>query len=232
MAGKKRFYKDVAVASVDGTWRVHLDGRDVYSPAGTILSLPNPTMAEAVAGEWAVQEDEISPTSMPLFSLAVTVIDRVTPQRPALIDELAAYGGNDLLCYRDNLDDLAAHQAQHWQPWLDWLESTYGITLVTVNGIMPVTQNEVKKFPPLLAGLNDWRLGMLHRATSLTGSLVLGLGFVTGRIGSDYLFDLAFLDELWQSRKWGIDFEAAERQDRIRQELVDVASFLSLLPAE
>ena len=88
MASKKRFYRDVAVAPVDGTWRVHLDGRDVRSPAGVVLSLPNPTMAEAVAGEWAAQEDKISPTSMPLFSLAVTVIDRVTPQRPALIDEL------------------------------------------------------------------------------------------------------------------------------------------------
>ena len=232
MAGKKRFYRDVEVAPVDGTWRVHLDGRDVRSPAGVVLSLPNPTMAEAVAGEWAAQEDEISPTSMPLFSLAVTVIDRVTPQRPALIDELTAYGGNDLLCYRDDLDELAAHQAHHWQPWLDWLESTYGITLVTVNGIMPVPQTEVTKFPPLLAGLNDWRLGMLHRATSLTGSLVLGLGFVAGRIGSDHLFDLAFLDELWQNRKWGIDCEAVDRQDRIRRELADVTRFLSLLPAE
>ena len=232
MAGKKRFYKDVLVAPVDETWRVYLDGRDVRSPAGTMLSLPNPTMAEAVAGEWAAQEDKISPTSMPLFSLAVTVIDRVTPQRSALIDELEAYGGNDLLCYRDTLDELAAHQAQHWQPCLDWLASTYGITLVTINGIMPVTQNEATKFPPLLAGLNDWRLGMLHRVTSLTGSLVLGLGFVAGRIDSDHLFDLAFLDELWQNRKWGIDCEAVDRQDRIRQELANVTHFLSLLPAE
>ena len=232
MAGKKRFYKDVAVAPVDGVWRVQLDGRDLRSPAGTMLSLPNPALADAVAGEWAAQEDEISPAAMPLFSLAVTVIDRVTPQRPTLIDELAAYGGNDLLCYRDDLDELAAHQAQHWQPWLDWLASTYGITLVTVSGIMPVTQSEATKFPPLLDGLNDWRLGMLHRATSLSGSLVLGLGFVDGRIDSARLFDLAFLDELWQNRKWGTDFEAADRQDRIRQELVDVTRFLSLVPAE
>jgi len=80
--------------------------------------------------------------------------------------------------------------------------------------------------------LNDWRLGMLHRATSLSGSLVLGLGFVDGRIDSARLFDLAFLDELWQNRKWGTDFEAADRQDRIRQELADVTRFLSLVPAE
>ena len=232
MASKKRFYKDVAVAPVDGIWRVQLDGRDVRSPAGTVLSLPNSTMADAVAGEWAAQEDDIIPASMPLFSLAVTVIDRVTPQRPTLIDELVAYGGNDLLCYRDDLGELAAHQKQHWQPWLDWLASTYGITLVTVSGIMPVTQIEATKFPPLLAGLNDWRLGMLHRATSLSGSLVLGLGFVAGKIGSDSLFDLAFLDELWQNRKWGTDSQAADRQDSIRQELADLTRFLSLLPVE
>ena len=167
-----------------------------------------------------------------MFSLAVTVIDRVTPQRPALIEELTAYGVNDLLCYRDDLDELAAHQAQHWQPWLDWLDSTYGITLVTVSGIMPVTQSEATKFPPLLAGLNDWRLGMLHRATSLTGSFGARTGFVAGRVGSDRLFDLAFLDELWQNRKWGIDRGGRRSTRPIRQELADVTRFLSLLLAE
>ena len=60
-------------------------------------------------------QDEIDPATMPLFSLAVTVIDRVTPQRADLVAEMIAYGGNDLLCYRADDDELAGRQASQWQ---------------------------------------------------------------------------------------------------------------------
>ena len=72
---------------------------------------------------------------------------------------------------------------------------------------------------------------MLHRVVSLGGSLILGLGFVAGRLDEDQLFITAFLDELWQSEKWGRDFEAEERQNNIRAELGEAARFLALLTA-
>ncbi|MGB1758796.1 MAG: ATPase, partial [Candidatus Puniceispirillaceae bacterium] len=67
---------------------------------------------------------------------------------------------------------------------------------------------------------------------SLGGSLVLGLGFVAGRLDADQLFTTAFLDELWQNEKWGRDFEAEDRQNHIRAELDEAARFLALLPAQ
>jgi chaperone required for assembly of F1-ATPase len=48
-------------------------------------------------------------------------------------------------------------------------------------------------------------------------------------IDSDKMFDLAFLDELWQNEKWGTDFEAADRHGFLRAELQDAARFLILL---
>ena len=231
MAVKKRFYKEVRAVPADDAWQVTLDGRALRSPAGARLSLPGADLAKAVADEWGAQGDDIDPASMPIFSLAVTVIDRVTPQRPTLVHELTAYGGNDLLCYRDEQAELADRQAKHWQPWLDWLVTEHRIGLTPVTGIMPVSQGEARKFTPLIERYDDWRLGILHRATSLSGSLVLGLGFVDGALDSGRLFDLAFLDELWQNEKWGTDFEAADRQNRIRGEFDDAARFLALLPA-
>ena len=59
------------------------------SPAAVAL-LPSAPLAHAVAAEWDEQGDEIDPSTIPLFSLAVTVLDRVTPQRAAILDELAA----------------------------------------------------------------------------------------------------------------------------------------------
>lgn len=229
MAAKKRFYKSVALATHDGEFSVQLDGRDVRSPAGSVLHLPKSALATAIADEWQAQSDKIDPASMPLFSLAVTVVDRVTPQRDTIIAELSAYGGNDLLCYRDYQDDLASRQQEQWQPWLDHLAENCGIDLQIVTGIMPIFQPDAAKFPPLIAVYDDWRLGMLHRATSLSGSLVLGLGFVDAVIDDERMFTLAFLDELWQNERWGADFEALDRQGFLRTELQNVARFLALL---
>ena len=94
---------------------------------------------------------------------------------------------------------------------------------------MPICQPDAAKFPSLISAYDDWRLGMLHRATTLSGSLVLGLGFVDMVIDDETMFKLAFLDELWQNEKWGTDFEAADRHGFLRAELQDVAHFLALL---
>ena len=229
MVAKKRFYDSVEVGTNDDGYSVQLDGREVRSPAGSLLHLPKFALATAIAHEWRVQGDKIELASMPLFSLAVTVVDRVTPQRDVIIAELSAYGGNDLLCYRDDQDDLASHQQEHWQPWLDRLAKNWGIALQIVTGVMPISQPDAVKFPTMISGYDDWRLGMLHRATSLSGSLVLGLGFVDAVIDDEKIFTLAFLDELWQNEKWGTDFEATDRHGFLRNELQDVSRFLALL---
>ena len=105
----------------------------------------------------------------------------------------------------------------------------HDIHLEIVSGIMPVGQSAALKFGALIASHDDWQLGILHRATSLSGSLVLGLGFVSMVIDSDAMFDLAFLDELWQNETWGTDLETANRHGFLRTELQDAARFLALL---
>ena len=229
MAAKKRFYRSVAIANHECGFSIQLDGKDVRSPAGRMLHLPSVALAEAIAKEWEAQKDKIDPSSMPLFSLAVTVVDRVTPQRDATITELSSYGGNDLLCYRDDQDDLAIRQHEQWQPWLDHLAKNCSIHLQIGTGIMPIFQPDAVKFILLIAAYDNWRLGMLHRATSLSGSLVLGLVFVDLMIDIDQMFALSFLDELWQNEKWGKDFEALDRHAFLRTELQDILCFLSLL---
>ena len=227
MAAKKRFYKSVLLD--EDSLSIQLDGWNLRSPAGSLLRLPTISLASAIADEWRAQGDNIDPATLPLFSLSVTVVDRVIPQRDAIIAELSAYGENDLLCYRDDQDDLASRQRDQWQPWLDSLAETRDIVLKIVTGIMPIRQPDAAKFPPLISTYDDWRLGMLHRATSLSGSLVLGLGFIDMVIDYERMFTLAFLDELWQNEKWGTDSEAANRHECLRTELQDVARFLALL---
>ena len=232
MTGKKRFYKTVGLAEEESGFAIHLDDRAVRSPAGTAMRLPSQALATAVAGEWDAQAEDIDPASMPLFSLAVTVIDRVTPQRASICAELTAYGGNDCLCYQDAEDnELAVRQAQGWGPWLDWARAALGADLLVATGIMPVTQpqDSLTALGRAVAAHDDWELGMLYRATTLGGSLVLGLAMTRGEMTADAMFNAAFLDELWQSEKWGSDWEAEDRRANIRTELGQAESFLALL---
>ena len=62
-----------------GGWGSGSTDRLVKSPAGRPALLPSAPLADAVAAEWDGQGDEIEPATMPLFSLAVTVLDRVSP---------------------------------------------------------------------------------------------------------------------------------------------------------
>ena len=231
MNAKKRFYKTVAVSDEDGGLGIRLDDRLVKSPAGRPALLPSAPLAGAVAAEWDGQGDEIEPAGMPLFSLAVTVLDRVSPQRAAILDELTAYGGNDLICYQDADDPaLGAHQARGWNPWLDWARASLGAELTVAAGVMPVTQPKpaASALAAAAAAHDDWELGMLYRATTLGGSLVLALAMVRGEIDSAGLFEAAFLDELWQAERWGSDYEAEERRAEIMAELEQAHRFLTL----
>jgi chaperone required for assembly of F1-ATPase len=234
MSARKRFYKSVTVTDEDDGLVVRLDGRVVKSPAGVSAMLPTRDLADAVAAEWDGQGDEIDAGSMPLFSLAVTVLDRVTPQRATIVAELTAYGGNDLLCYHDADDpDLGARQIRDWTPWIEWARTALGAELVVAAGVMPVSQSpaSLAALGRAVAAHDDWEIGMLYRATTLGGSLVLGLAMLRREMDAAQLFETAFLDELWQAERWGSDWEAEDRRAGIRDELEQADRFLQLLRA-
>ena len=228
----KRFYKDVTVKTSESGYQICLDDRPVRSPAKAVVVVPSQALAEAVKAEWKAVEDEIQPEDMPLYSMAVTVTDRVSPQRQELADELAGYIHDDVLRYRSDSDlDLASRQTEMWNPWLNWAELTCGLRLPTTAGLMPVfaddaTEHIVKK---RLQPLDDTQFGCLYRVATLSGSVVLGLAFQERQLGADDVFETAFLDELYQNSLWGTDKEAAVRQAAIRSELKNVERFMDML---
>ena len=107
-----------------GGFGVALDGKAVRTPAKATLSVPSPALAEAVAGEWRAQGDEVVARPMPLMRLACSAIDRVAPQRTAVIEEIPGYGGAALACQwagRQGGDSRASGvPAALWTPWPRW----------------------------------------------------------------------------------------------------------------
>jgi len=232
----QRFYQTVTVDRVKSgsgpAFRVLLDGGAVRTPGRVEGLLPTRALAEAVAEEWAAQQDKVDPYSMPLTGLAWTALDRVRPGRAEIVTAVAAYAAHDLLCYRaEGPADLAARQQEAWQPLLDWLALTFDAPLAVIVGIVSVEQP-----PAALAALraavathDDFALAALSAATAATGSLAIALALVEGRIDAEAAFAAAQLEESYQMERWGEDPEVRRRHAAIRVELAAVQRFVALL---
>jgi chaperone required for assembly of F1-ATPase len=231
----KRFYK-LATAereSEDGAI-IRLDGRVLKTPAKAEMRLPTLALAEAIAGEWQAQQDEIRPQSMPLTQLAATSIDRVMIDPTFARTDVIRYGGTDLLSYRaDEPAALAARQAAEWQPLLDWFRERYDVQLNVTSGIIAVAQpaDLTPRLERVCDGLDAWRLTALHGATTNTGSVVIGLALLDGRLDAEAAHRAALLDELHQAERWGEDAEAVARRTGLLADLQATAQFLALLRA-
>ncbi|MEM6276460.1 MAG: ATP12 family protein [Pseudomonadota bacterium] len=208
----KRFWTSAEVEQVDGGFTVTLDGRGVKTPGRASLVVPTRALAEAISVEWAEQGEIIDPLSMPATRAANSAIEKITPQRDAVVAALAEYGESDLLCYRaERPQELVARQVAAWDPLLDWARTQLGADLKTTTGVMFVAQD-----PAALAALraaledaNAFELAGLHDLIMLSGSFVIGL---KAREVEDVtpLWEASRVDETFQADEWGYDEEAVE----------------------
>ncbi len=228
LSAPRRFYKSASITPVEGGWGILLDGKPLRSPAKRPFVLPTEALAAAIAEEWQAQGDRIVPQSMPLMQFAATAIDRLADQRNALIEEVAAYGGSDLVCYRaDEPPSLVQRQEERWQPLIAWAAERYDVALNVTAGIVAVEQpaHTLATFRRVLEACDLFTLTALAGATSAAGSLVIALALAEDRLSADEAADAALLDELYQVEKWGSDPEAERRRATIRADLAAAKRF-------
>jgi len=227
----KRFYKKAESGPVETGFAVLLDGRPIKTPAKAAFILPTEKMAIAIAEEWDAQENKIDPASMPFMQFAATAIDRVTTQKIAVIDEISGFGGTDLVCYRASYPDrLVEKQSQAWDPLLQWLDETYSITLDTTPGLDHVMQapKSLDGMTAIIEQQSDMKLSAIHMIVSLTGSLVVTLAVIAGRLTAEQAFDISELDETHTIEEWGADDEAVLRRKNNKASLIAATNFLNL----
>ncbi len=228
----KRFYQDVAVKDDGAGAAPLLDGKKVRTPAKAQLVLPTRALAEAVAEEWRAQGERIDPATMPLTKLAISAIDGVVGREQAVIDDIAAHAGSDLLCYRAQAPDgLVAAQRKHWDPVLAWAEDALAAPLVLGEGVVHVAQPQASldAVKAALVDRDGFSLAALHVLTGLTGSALLGLAVALGRLTPEQAWEAAHVDEDWQIGQWGEDHEAAQRRQNRRRDFDAAARMLTLL---
>jgi chaperone required for assembly of F1-ATPase len=219
----KRFWKTVTVEN--GT--ILLDNRLVKTPGRITLRLPTPQLTDAVADEWREVGDAIKPQDMPLTGLANAAVERA----PAA-ETLAVYGETDLLCYRaENPPELAAREAEVWDPLLDWARARFDIAFTVTAGIVHKAQPPatVARLAKAAAAYDDFHRTALSSLVTIGGSLVVALMLAEGAITPDAAFDACHLDELWQAELWGEDWMATDARALRRADFNNAARFLTLL---
>lgn len=228
----KRFYRKAEVVENGaGAFAVALDGRAVRTPAGNPLQMPARALADAVRDEWERQTDQVDPARMPIMRLTTTALDRVGPGRDAVIGEIAGYGAADLLCHRaEGPAELVARQHAAWHPLLLWADAEFGARLKVTAGVMPVAQPDgaLAALRAAVAEHGDLVLSGLHGLTAATGSVVIGLAVVNGRLDAASAWHASQIDETFQIEKWGEDAEATIHRDNLRATIDDAARFLRL----
>jgi chaperone required for assembly of F1-ATPase len=226
----RRFWTEVAVEEAAAAgFRILLDGRPVRTPAKHELLLPRADLAERVAVEWRAQQTHLDPTTMPATRLAHTVIDGVVNRVAEVAADVLKYADSDLVCYRaTGPERLADRQAAHWDPLLDWIAEAYGARLLVAEGVMHVAQDTdaIDALAARVRSLDPWCLAGLHTMTTLTGSLVVALAVVEGRLDRETAWTAAHVDENWSAELWGRDEEAEDRLARRRLEFDVAASFV------
>ncbi|MGE5721742.1 MAG: ATP12 family chaperone protein [Sphingomonadales bacterium] len=228
----KRFYANAAAREVVGGHEILLDGRSVKTPARAALCVPTRDLAEAIVEEWNSQGETIEPRAMPLTGLANAAIDRVGPERETFAAGLGRYAENDLLCYRaEGPDALAARQAEHWAPLLEWARRRFDVDFEIVEGIVhrPQPGGTIDRLRRAVEASGPFELAGLSPFVTISGSLVIALALAEQAIDLDAAWEAATVDEAWQLEQWGADAEAERVLAARRAEFAAAHRFLELL---
>ncbi len=229
---KKRFWQEVTISRRDGAFVVEVDGHRIRTPAGSLLAVPTPDLADEIAAEWRSVKGEVDPSIMPMTRRANAAIDKVTVQRAEVALMLVEYGGSDLICYRANRPEaLTERQALSWDPLIEWAASRFSAPLKTTTGLVHIAQNEAslaRLAHPVLR-LPPFALTGFHDLVTLSGSLVIGLALTHGFAPAEDLWQRSQVDEIWQTQLWGEDDEAQKATERKRRDFIDAFRFFKMV---
>ena len=231
----KRFYKDVAVAPVDGGFVVTLDGRQVKTPGLKIpVIVPVAPIATAMAAEWAAQGEFINPGTMPTVRLINSGVESGETVIPAFRQEIIKFAGGDLLLYRaETPEKLVSEQERHWDAALLRLARHFGVSFQPTFAIQhqPQPQATLDRLAAALDSEPLITLTAMVSMTGLTGSGLLVLAFWHKLLDADAVWAAAHVDEDYQISQWGEDEEAVARRAMRRVEFDTAVAVLEAMRA-
>ncbi len=228
----KRFWSKVRVVETDGGHGIMLDNRQLLTPFKALLAVPSRSLAEWIATEWDAQAGTIDPATMPATRTANSAVDKVAPQKAAVADLLADYGGSDLICYRaEGPERLIALQGDAWNPLLVWAAQALDAPLRMTTGVMPIDQpaDSLHRLHGRVHAMDHFALAGFHDMVALSGSLIIGFAVAMRHIDPESGWQASRIDEDWQASIWGADDEATANAMLKKQAFLTACRFYDLV---
>ncbi len=152
----------------------------------------------------------------------------IKEHRSEVIEKLVEFSFTDVILFWSANDDIKSLQTEKWLPVLKWLNNRFKITLKETDGLTPPPQNENNRagFTEILEKMNLKTLTAYYLAAVRLKSPLLALALAEKKITASEAFELAYLEELYQSKSWGVDEEAERGRQCVKKELLEIEEFL------
>lgn len=152
----------------------------------------------------------------------------IKEHRSEVIEKLVEFSFTDVILFWSANDDIKSLQTEKWLPVLKWLNNRFKITLKETDGLTPPPQNENNRagFTDILEKMNLKTLTAYYLAAVRLKSPLLALALAEKKITASEAFELAYLEELYQSKSWGVDEEAEQGRQCVKKELLEIEEFL------
>jgi len=226
-------YQQVHVEGQGAGFAILLNGKaKALTPLRKTLFLPRKELAEAVAQEWRAQTGKINKEKLKLTQIACVAVDLVADKRDEVYTDILVYADTDLVCYRaGNIPALYSEQEKLLNPIVAWAKDKFHIELNITDGVMPIAQPAENNalLRGAIAAYDDYKCALLATVTKSLGSVILALAFCEKRINAEEAFILSHLEEAYENEKWGVDAEKEAKMQKMNDELLVAAHFLSLL---
>ena len=229
----KKFWEKVSIKKISSdSFCVMLDKRILKTPLKRELVLPNLNLAQEIVKEWDQDSKNINTESMIFYGLISTSLDKIIDNKNLYINDILDYIDTDLICYRaENPKELVELQKNKWDPIIFLIENYIGTKVHVFEGVLPKKQDATvhNRLNNLIHQFDIFEISVLHRITNITGSIFLSLCVFKKDISKNEVFELSFLDELWQAENWGFDEETSRKRKEISIELNKSIFFLDCL---
>ena len=151
--------------------------------------------------------------------------------REEVIDRLVRFALTDMMLFWGQNEDLVKRQEKIWGPLLEWANEEINTKFIRTQSLDVPEQEKTSgyRLKAFLEKLSDKELAAFYVAALNMKSVLLAAALVKGRIDAKQAFEAAYLEELWQAENWGVEEEAEKRRAEVRQELVEIEKFFSIV---
>ena len=153
--------------------------------------------------------------TMPLTRLANSVIDAVGDNVDAVVEDIAKYFGTDLLFYRaGHPQELVAREAAALGSGAVLGRRKARRAFHSRRRHRPCAAARCRRSPRRVRRCRaiPGSIAALHLVTTMTGSALLAVALLRGRLDADQVWAAAHVDEDWNIEQWGVDEEVAARR--------------------